>query len=176
LDTPHRIFHDAVYPLLERPLPGSAPTRLDYFFRDSLACQVSTPEVVARLLDHLTTVEGTIAFNDLAIAREARALFAEIESRLVAARSRRTSTTSSPTRCARVPARALSRSDLLSDDAHVLARPGPPAAPDRATLDRIEHFRADRLAGYVPRVIPRPDGSTRVLLNGSGSAGLSECL
>src|SRR5215210_3518795 len=46
---PHEFFDDAIYPLLERPLPWLCADRLDYFFRDSLACGVSTPAVVARL-------------------------------------------------------------------------------------------------------------------------------
>ena len=41
---PEEFFDDAVYPLLEQPLPGLCADRLDYFFRDSLACSVTTPE------------------------------------------------------------------------------------------------------------------------------------
>ena len=35
---PEEFFDDAIYPLLEQPLPGLCADRLDYFFRDSLAC------------------------------------------------------------------------------------------------------------------------------------------
>jgi len=86
--------------------------------------------VVARLLDHLTTVEGTIAFNDLAIAREARALFAEMNRDWWAGPVEAYSTTSSPTRCARVPARGPEPvRPAVPTTPHVLARSGPPAAP-----------------------------------------------
>src|SRR5262245_49639275 len=47
---PSEFYDDSVYPLLERPLPWLCADRLDYFFRDSLACGVSTPATVARAL------------------------------------------------------------------------------------------------------------------------------
>ena len=66
------------YPLLERPLPLLCADRLDYFLRDGLACGVLTPREVARILDHLTVVDSTIVLTDLAVAREAAALFEEM--------------------------------------------------------------------------------------------------
>ena len=73
---PAEFYDDAIYPLLERPLPWLCADRLDYFFRDGLACGVATPAVVARLLGRLVVVGETIAFADLASAREAADLFA----------------------------------------------------------------------------------------------------
>ena len=69
-------FDDSIYPLLEQPLPWLCADRLDYFFRDSLACGVTAPEQVQRLLDHLVVIGTTIAFDDLKTAREATRLFA----------------------------------------------------------------------------------------------------
>src|SRR3954453_15493226 len=74
--TPDEFFDDSVYPLLERPLPWLCADRVDYFLRDSLACGVSTPASVARALAALTVVDGTLAFRDLAVARETADLFA----------------------------------------------------------------------------------------------------
>src|SRR4051812_46409453 len=74
---PGAFYNDGVYAVLEPPLPWLCADRLDYFFRDSLACGVSTPAVVARLLGHLAVHERTIVLTDVVAAREAVALFAE---------------------------------------------------------------------------------------------------
>src|SRR3954447_8143703 len=69
-------FHDdAIYPLLERPLPWLCADRLDYFLRDSLACGASSPADVSRFLAHVAVVDRTIVFTDRAVAREAVRLF-----------------------------------------------------------------------------------------------------
>src|SRR3954447_4066710 len=73
---PEEFFDDSIYPLLERPLPELCADRLDYFFRDSLACSVTTAEQGARFLEHLTVVGSTIAFTDPTVAREAVERFA----------------------------------------------------------------------------------------------------
>ena len=68
---PEEFFDDSVYPLLEQPFPGLCADRLDYFFRDSLACSVTTPDQVARFLAHLAVVGTSIVFTDPTVAREA---------------------------------------------------------------------------------------------------------
>ena len=60
---PRDFYDDALYPLLERPLPWLCADRLDYFLRDGLACRVVTPREVDRILHHLTVVDSTIVFD-----------------------------------------------------------------------------------------------------------------
>ena len=155
--TPDEFYDDSIYPLLERPLPWLCADRLDYFFRDGLTCGVATAEAVARFLDHLAVVDRTIVFTDVAVAREAAALFAAMNRDWWA----------SPTEAyiynefadaIREGFRlgALQKDDLLADDAHVMARLQGAASPlITEKLRRILHFRADTVAGYVPRVIPK---------------------
>ena len=75
---PEQFYDDAVYPLLERPLPNLCADRLDYFFRDSLACGVSTPSDVEEMLLDLTILNGTIVFRSLTAARKAVHLFEQM--------------------------------------------------------------------------------------------------
>jgi hypothetical protein len=154
---PADFFDDAVYPLLERPLPWLCADRLDYFCRDGLACGVLTPATVARFLGHVTVAERTIAFTDAAVARESVALFAVMNSDWWA----------SPTEAyiynefagaLREAFRVgvLHADDLLRDDAYVMERLRASGSPLIATtLDHIEHFRPERAAGYVGRVTPK---------------------
>ncbi|QDV33799.1 HD domain-containing protein [Tautonia plasticadhaerens] len=154
---PEQFVDDAVYPLLERPLPWLCADRLDYFFRDSLACRVSSPEVVSRLLAKLDVVGSTIVFTDAAAAREAAGLFAVMNREWWA----------SPTEAyiynefaamlrIAFDTGVLVEDDLMTDDARVLAKlyaSGDPTITD--ALSRIERFDPGRLADYVPRVIPK---------------------
>lgn len=154
---PADFFDDAIYPLLERPLPWLCADRLDYFCRDGLACGVVSPRAAARFLTHVTVAEQTIVFTDAAVAREAAALFAVMNRDWWA----------SPTEAyiynefagaLREGLRlgALNHDDLLRDDAYVMARLRAADSPlITATLDRILHFRPERAAGYVARVTPK---------------------
>jgi hypothetical protein len=154
---PADFYDDSRYPLLERPLPWLCADRLDYFLRDGLACRVLTPREVARILDHLTVIEATIAFTDLAVAREATALFDEMNRNWWA----------SPTEAfiynefadvLREGFRlgAIDENDLLSEDAVVLAKLDASSSPlIAAKLALIRNFHPARIAGYNPRVIPK---------------------
>jgi uncharacterized protein len=154
---PSEFFDDSVYPLLERPLPWLCADRVDYFLRDGLACGAATPEGVARFLAHLTVIDRTIVFTDVAVAHEASALFAIMNRDWWA----------SPTEAyiynefadaLREGFRTgiLSKDDLLTDDAQVMARLQGANNPLIASkLNHILHFREDRLEGFLPRVIPK---------------------
>jgi uncharacterized protein len=155
---PEDFYDDSVFPLLERPLPWLCADRLDYFFRDSLACEVSTPASVARALAHLAVADGpVIAFTDADVARDVQRRFAAMN------RDWWASATESYIYNEFADALregfrlgALSRADLLADDAHVLDRlrgSGSPLIAEK--LDRVAHFRPDRLNGFTPRVIPK---------------------
>lgn len=154
---PSDFYDDSVYPLLERPIPWLCADRLDYFLRDGLACRVVTPRAVHRILEHLTVVSETIAFTDLAVAREAAALFAEMNRDWWA----------SPTEAYIYNEFAealregfrlgvIDEHDLLTEDLKVLAKLDAAAIPriDRQ-LDKIRRFDPRRIEGYVPRVIPK---------------------
>ncbi len=154
---PREFFDDAVYPLLERPLPWLCADRLDYFFRDGLACGVASPEVVARFLSHLTVIERTIVFTDSSVAREAATLFGEMNRDWWA----------SPTEAYIYNEFAdalregfrlgvLRKEELLADDAHVLAKLEGSSCPIIAEkLDHILNFDPAQINGFVPRVIPK---------------------
>ncbi len=154
---PREFFDDSIYPLLERPLPLLCADRLDYFFRDSLACGVSSPETVARGLASLTVVDDLVAFNDVAAARDAVARFAEMNRQFWAgdveafiynefADALREG----------FAAGALREGDLLQDDAHVLSRLRASGRPRIVeALHHIEHYHPEYLRGFVPKVIPK---------------------
>lgn len=154
---PRDFYDDAIYPLLERPLPWLCADRLDYFLRDGLACGVVTPAIVARILGALEVVDATIVMTDVAVAREAAELFGDMNRDWWA----------SPTEGyiynefadalrEAFRAGALRRTDLFEDDAHVLDRLYEARNPRiQEKLDHIFHFRPERLVGFVPRVTPK---------------------
>ena len=172
---PADFYHDEVFPLLERPLPWLCADRLDYFFRDGLACGVASPEVVRRLLDNLVVVDRTIAFADLAPAREAAELFAVMNRDWWA----------SPTEAyiynefadalrSALRDGVLVESDLLADDAHVWARLEASSNPRIAsTLGRIRRFLPEHVDGHVPKVIPKVRWIDPPVREGSGFRRLS---
>jgi uncharacterized protein len=155
--SPREFYDDSVYPLLERPLPWLCADRLDYFFRDGLTCGVASREAVDRFLAHLDVVDRTIVFTDADVAREAVALFDEMNRHWWAgpveayiynefADALREGFDTG----------ALREKDLLRDDAHVLACLRGSKNPVIAEkLDHIIHFRPDLAARYTPRVVPK---------------------
>lgn len=154
---PEEFFDDSIYPLLERPLPWLCADRLDYFFRDGLACGAATHEAVERFLDHLVVIHRTIAFTTVEVAREAVELFAVMNREWWA----------SPTEAyiynefadaLREAFRLgiLRREDLYQDDQTVMTRLQASDSPGiAAKLDHVLHFRPESLEGYVPRVTPK---------------------
>jgi hypothetical protein len=173
---PEEFHDDSVYPLLERPLPGLCADRLDYFFRDSLACGVTTPEQVARFLEHLTVVDRTIAFTDAGVAREAAERFAVMNRDWWA----------SPTEAyiynefadaLREGFRTgvLKKEDLLGDDARVLAKLRSGRGGRIAEkLDHVLRFRPDSVRGFEPRIQPKTRWLDPSVVDGSGVRPLSE--
>ena len=155
---PADFYDDSIYPLLERPLPGLCADRLDYFFRDSRACGVMTAAQVGRYLDHLTVVEGTsIAFTSAEVAREAAEQFAQMNRDWWA----------SPTEAflynefadalrAGFDCGVLDLGSLLGDDESVLQKLQGSTDPRvLAKLDRVLHFQAGSIRGFVPKVQPK---------------------
>jgi HD superfamily phosphohydrolase len=173
---PEEFYDDSIYPLLERPLPWLCADRLDYFFRDSLACGVTTPGQVSRFLGHLTVVGSTIAFTDASLAREVAASFAVMNRDWWA----------SPTEAYIYNEFAdairegfhkgvLHRDDLLGDDAEVLDKLK--ASPDvriAEKLDHILHFDPLAIDGFIPRVDPKTRWLDPSVVDGSGLYRLSE--
>jgi HD superfamily phosphohydrolase len=161
---------------LERPLPWLCADRLDYFLRDSLACGVTDRGAADRILAHVAAVDRTLVFTDVAVAREAAALFAVMNRDWWA----------SPTEsyiynefadALREAFRlgALTKAHLFEDDAHVLARLR--AAGSRFVDEKLEHvlcFRPERMNGFVPRVTPKTRWLDPPVKVGSGFQRLSE--
>ena len=154
---PEEFFDDSVYPLLERPLPWLCADRLDYFFRDSIACHVTTPDLVAGFLDALVVVDRTIAFNDAGVARLAADRFAEMNRDWWASdiESFIYNEFADALR-AGFDLGVLTRADLFADDAHALACLRSARSPlIEAKLKAISAIGPDCLTGFVPRVIPK---------------------
>ena len=173
---PEEFYDDRVFRLLEQPLPWLCADRLDYFFRDGLACGVETPRSVASTLARLTVRDGVIALTDIEVARDAARRYAEMND----------SWWASPTEAfiynefadaLREGFRlgALRDDDLLTDDDAVLTRLRTAASSlIDMKLERIEHFQLDWLEGYVPRVVPKSRRLDPPVTVGSGWKRLSE--
>ena len=154
---PEEFYDDSIYPLLERPIPWLCADRLDYFFRDGLACGVTTEAWVREALNGLSVIGQTIVFDDARIAREAVGLFEKMNRNWWA----------SPTEsyiynefadALREGFRLgiLDRQGLLGDDDEVLARLRQARSPlIDEKLVRITDLRPERLVGYVERVSPK---------------------
>ena len=173
---PEDFFDDTVFPLLERPLPWLCADRLDYFFRDSLACKVTTAEMVANFLGHLAVVDSTIAFTDAGVARLAADRFAEMNRDWWASDSesyiynefadalREAFTLGS-----------LTKADLLADDAHILSCLHSARSPlIEGKLDRIGQFGPGLLEGFKARVVPKTRWIDPPVVHGDGYLRLSE--
>jgi hypothetical protein len=173
---PGDFFDDSVFPLLERPLPWLCADRLDYFFRDSLACGVTSPEEVRRFLDDLAVVGETIAFADASVARLAVERFAAMNRHWWAGDGEGFIYNEFADALREGFALgALTRDDLLGDDAHVLAGLHSARSPlIEAKLDRICHFRPDYAAGYEARVNPKLRWIDPPIVQGDGFLRLSE--
>jgi HD superfamily phosphohydrolase len=173
---PDDFIDDSVYPLLERPIPWLCADRVDYFFRDGLACGVLTPAEVARALAHLTAIDRTIVVTDVAVARSMVEKYAVMNRDWWAG----------PTEAyiynefadaLREAFRlgVLHEDDLLSDDAHVLGRLQASASPLIAEkLGHILNFNPARVDEYVPRIIPKTRWLDPPVLVGSDFKRLSE--
>ena len=173
---PEDFFDDSIFPILERPLPWLCADRLDYFFRDSLACRVTTPADVSEFLDHLVVVDRAIAFDDAGVARKVVAKYAEMN------RDWWASDTESYIYNEFADAMreafslgVLSREDLLGDDAHVLACLHSARSPSiQSRLDRIARFRPEYLIDFTPRVIPKTRWLDPPIVYGAAFLKLSE--
>ena len=173
---PEEFYDDSVFPILEQPLPALCADRLDYFFRDSLACSVTTPEQIARFLENLTLAGTTIAFLEESVAREAAERFGVMNREWWA----------SPTEAYIYNEFAdaikeafrtglLRKADLLGDDALVLgklrsARSGRIAEK----VQNILRFRPQALQGYTAKVSPKNRWLDPTIVTPSGLKKLSE--
>ena len=175
-DRPEDFYDDSIYPLLERPLPRLCADRLDYFYRDSLACGVSTPAIVARSLDHLTVVGDVIAFTDVSVAREAVAVFAEMNRDWWASPTEGflyNEFGSALSEALRIG--VLTHEDLLGDDDHVLRLLKSCSSPVIASkLDGILNFSPGRVEGYVSKIIPKVRWLDPAVVTNSGVMRLSD--
>jgi HD superfamily phosphohydrolase len=174
--SPSDFFDDSMYPLLERPIPWLCADRVDYFFRDGLACGVLSADEVGWLRAHLTVVDRTIVINDLAVARVMVAKYAIMNR----------DWWSGPTEAyiynefadaLREAFRlgVLHEDDLKSDDASVLARlQAAPSPLIAAKLDHVLNFDQRRVAAHVPRIIPKTRWLDPPVLVGARVRRLSE--
>jgi uncharacterized protein len=154
---PAEFYDDSIYPLLERPLPWLCADRLDYFLRDGVACGVVSPAAAERILNHLAVKDSLIVLTDVAVAREAVALF-EVMNRDWWASATEAFIYNEFADAVR---EALDRGilhpdDLMTVDDLVLAKLDAADIPViNRKLDSIRHFRPDAINGYAPRVIPK---------------------
>lgn len=174
---PEQFYDDSIYPLLERPIPWLCADRLDYFFRDSLACDVSTLADIELFLAHLGVVEQTIAFTEVAVARRAVELFRTMN------RDWWASATESYiynefADALREAMRtgALTEADLMADDEHVLnlfEATGSKLIAEK--LEHVRHFQPALLAGFAPRIVPKTRWLDPPVIVGGQLRKLSEC-
>jgi hypothetical protein len=155
--TPSEFYDDSVYPLLEQPLPALCADRLDYFLRDGLACGLVSYDFVRRILASIAVVDGKLVLTDVAVAREAARLFANLNRQLWAspieafiynefADALREGMTLG----------VLAADDLLTEDDLVLAKLESADSPLIARkLGNIRNCGPESAAGYVPRIIPK---------------------
>jgi hypothetical protein len=175
---PRDFYDDAVYPLLERPLPLLCADRLDYFLRDGLACRVITPREVERILHHLTVIDSTIAFDNLAVAREAAALFA-VMNRDWWASLTEAFIYNEFADALREGFRlgVLKEDDLLTEDARVLAKLDAASSPlISGKLATIRSFHPESIKNYSPRVIPKQRWLDPPVKTGASFRRLSELI
>ena len=164
-------FHDdTLFPLLERPLPWLCADRLDYFFRDGLACSVTTTQEVHAFIDDLVVIDQTIAFRTYDIAKAAVERFAEMNRDWWA----------SPTEsfiynefadALREAFRigALTKQDMFDDDMHVLScLKGAKSPLIDGKLRAIQSFSPNRLENFIPKVTPKVRWLDPPVLDGSG--------
>ncbi len=155
--SPSEFYDDSIYPLLEQPLPSLCADRLDYFFRDGLACGVVTSGAVDRILGDLAIWDDRIIMTEISIAREAVSLY-ELMNRDWWAGPIEAFIYNEFADALREGMRLgiLRPDDLMTEDDLVLARLDAAASPSIArTLDRIRHFRPEMAEGYSPRVAPK---------------------
>jgi uncharacterized protein len=155
--SPREFYDDSIYPLLEQPLPSLCADRLDYFFRDGLACGVVTSEAVERILGDLAIRDGRIIMTEISIAREAVSLY-EMMNRDWWAGPIEAFIYNEFADALREGMRLgiLRPDDLMTQDDLVLAKLDAAASPSIArALDRIRHFRPEMAEGYSPRVAPK---------------------
>lgn len=155
--TPRDFYDDSIYPLLERPIPWLCADRLDYFLRDGLACGELSPAEADRILAHLAVFGRTIVMTDRVVAREAAALFKEMNRHWWASSAESFIYNEFADALREGFALGvLRKTDLYEDDAHVLDRLHAARSPIiEAKLDTITHFDPERLTGFVPRVVPK---------------------
>ncbi len=173
---PRDFYDDAIYPLLERPLPWLCADRLDYFLRDGLACRVITPREVDRILHHLAVVESTIVFDDLVVARESAALFAVMNRDWWASLTEAFIYNEfADALLEGFRLGVINEGDLLTEDAKVLARLDSASNPlISGKLATIRNFDPELVKNYSPRVIPKQRWLDPPVKNGSRFRWMSE--
>ncbi|GIW87683.1 MAG: hypothetical protein KatS3mg108_2007 [Isosphaeraceae bacterium] len=154
---PEQFYDDSVYTLLEQPLPDLCADRIDYFLRDGRACGVVSPALIAATLQALVVVDGRICLNDLEVARDVQARYADMNEHWWSGRVE-AYIYNEFAEALREAVRlgALRRDDLLRDDEHVLACLRAAHSPlIQQTLARIAHPDPDVVAAYRPRIQPK---------------------
>jgi uncharacterized protein len=174
--SPGEFYDDAIYPLLEQPIPWLCADRLDYFLRDGLACGIVTGEFIGQVLGSLAVVDKKIVLRDIEVARQAATLFATMNREWWA----------SPTEAfiynefadalrEGLRAGVLQHDDLMTEDLLVLAKLE--ASGNRRIarkLKTIRNLTPESTRGYVPRIIPKERWLDPPVLVGGAVGRLSE--
>jgi hypothetical protein len=155
--SPRDFYDDAIYPLLEQPLPWLCADRLDYFLRDGRTCGVVSREFAERILSCAAVAAEKLVLTDVEVAREASALF-ERMNRAWWAGPLEAFIYNEFADALREGIRLgiLERDDLMTDDAQVLAKLDASKSPLIALkLDRIRKLPPNCTRGYLPRIVPK---------------------
>jgi hypothetical protein len=173
---PDEFFDDSVFALLERPIPWLCADRLDYFLRDSLACRVTTPEMVACFLEHIKVVGKTIVFTDVEVAKLAAERFAEMNRDWWASDGESFIYNEFADALREgFRLKVLTKQDLLGDDAHVLSclHSARSSLIDEK-LGQIGRFGPGLLKEFKPKVFPKVRWIDPPIAQGGGYLRLSE--
>jgi HD superfamily phosphohydrolase len=155
--SPRDFYDDSIYPLLEQPIPWLCADRLDYFLRDGLTCGVVGRDFIGRMLRAVTVFDGRLVLTDAGVAREAVELFKKMNHQWWAGpvEAYVYNEFADALREA-MKLGILQLDDLMSDDAHVLAKLKSSGSP--FILEKLEHVRRpppDWSRGYSPRIVPK---------------------
>jgi HD superfamily phosphohydrolase len=155
--SPRDFYDDSIYPLLEQPIPWLCADRLDYFLRDGRTCGVVSAEFAGRILNCVTIVASKVVLTDVEVARESAALFLRMNREWWAGPLEAFiyNEFADALREA-IRLGVLHLDDLMTDDAHVLAKLDASQSPLIARkLDRIRNLPPDCTRNYRPRIIPK---------------------
>jgi hypothetical protein len=173
--SPLEFYDDSIYPLLEQPIPDLCADRLDYFLRDGRTCRVVSGEFVQRILSCTAVTNSQVVLTDIAVARETVALFERMNRQWWAGPIEAFVYNEFALALQKgIELGILHLDDLMTDDAHVLAKlEASNSCLIAQKLALIRNLPPDCTRRYVPRIIPKERWLDPLVRTNSGVQRLS---